>query len=152
MIQAIVTLAFVVIVIGGPHFAAAAANDDVSGATRAWIDAMNGRNPDKVVTLYDGDAVLWGTVSPTIRDTRQAIEEYFSFLRTAPPEYKIVLGEQRVRVYGDMAINTGTYVVSTVREGKPATIPARFSFVYRNRNGRWMIVDHHSSAMPAPPQ
>jgi hypothetical protein len=70
----------------------------------------------------------------------------------APAEYKIVLGEQRVRVYGDMGINTGTYTVSTVRDGKPATLPGRFSFVYRNRNGRWMIVDHHSSAMPAPSQ
>jgi hypothetical protein len=30
--------------------------------------------------------------------------------------------------------------------------PARFSFVYRNRDGRWLIVDHHSSAIPAPPQ
>jgi hypothetical protein len=80
------------------------------------------------------------------------VREYFNFLRTAPPEYKGVLGEQRVRVYGEMAVNSGTYTFSTVRDSKPVTIPARFSFVYRNRNGRWMIVDHHSSAMPAPPQ
>jgi hypothetical protein len=39
-----------------------------------------------------------------------------------------------------------------MRDGKPATIAARFSFVYRQRDGRWMIVDHHSSAVPAPPQ
>jgi uncharacterized protein (TIGR02246 family) len=140
------------LIVGGPHLASAAANDDVSGATQAWIDAMNTRDPDKVVALYESDAVLWGTVSPTIRDTRPAIQEYFNFLRMAPAEYKIVLGEQRVRVYGDMGINTGTYTVSTVRDGKPAMLPGRFSFVYRNRNGRWMIVDHHSSAMPAPSQ
>ena len=146
------TLVFVFIVVGGPCRASGAPTDDVSGATRTWIEAMNSRDPDKVVALYDNDAVLWGTVSPSIRDTRQAIQEYFAFLRTAPAAYKIVLGEQRVRVYGDMGINTGTYTVSSVRDGKPVTIPARFSFVYRNVNGRWMIVDHHSSAMPAPPQ
>ena len=110
------------------------------------------RPPDSWWRFYDSDAVLWGTVSPSIRDTRQAIQEYFDFLRTAPTAYKIVLGEQRVRVYGDVGINTGTYTVSLVRDGKPVTIPARFSFVDRNNNGRWMIVDHHSSAMPAPPQ
>ena len=80
------------------------------------------------------------------------IRDYFNFLPTAPPECKGVLGEHRVRFYGDMAVNRDTYIFSTVRDGQPATIPARFSFGYRNRNGRWMIVDHHSSAVPAPPR
>ena len=151
MSKAIMTVLMIFMVIA-PHSAGAAAKDDVSAATQAWIDAMNSRDPDKVIALYDSDAVLWGTVSPTIRDTRQAIQEYFNFLRTAPPEYKIVLGEQRIRTYGDIGLNSGTYTVFIVRDGKPATLPGRFSFVYRNLNGRWMIVDHHSSAMPAPPQ
>ena len=58
-----------------------------------------------------------------------------------------------MRVYGDTAINSGTYALLNVavRDGKPVTIAARFSFVYRNRNGRWVIVDHHSSRVPAPP-
>jgi len=131
-----------------PHFAGAGTKDDVSAATQAWIEAMNSRDPERVVALYETDAVLWGTVSATIRDTPSSIRDYFNFLPTASPEYKGVLGEQRVRVYGDMAVNSGTYTFSTVRDGKPVTIPARFSFVYRNRNGRWMIVDHHSSARP----
>jgi hypothetical protein len=86
------TLVFVFIVVGGPCRASGAPIDDVAGATRTWIEAMNSRDPDKVVALYDSDAVLWGTVSPSIRDTRQAIQEYFDFLRTAPAAYKIVLG------------------------------------------------------------
>jgi len=28
--------------------------------------------------------------------------------------------------------------------------PAPFGFVYRVRDGRWHIVDHHSSVVPAP--
>ncbi len=102
--------------------------------------------------LYDPEAVLWGTVSPTIRDNPSAIRDYFKTLPTFPPEFKGALGEQRVRVYGDTAINSGTYNSSSIRDGKPITIAARFSFVYRNRDGRWMIVDHHSPAVPAPPQ
>jgi signal transduction histidine kinase len=73
-------------------------------------------------------------------------------LKTVPPSYKAVMGEQRIRIYGDIAINTGTHTFSEVRDGKPISRPARFSFVYRNRDGRWLIVDHHSSAVPAPPQ
>jgi uncharacterized protein (TIGR02246 family) len=141
-----------VLIVTAPSFVAADTKEDVSAATKAWIDAMNSRDPERVVALYDADAVLWGTVSPTIRDTPAAIRDYFKGLPAFPPEFKGVLGEQRVRIYGDVAVNSGTYTFSTVREGKPVTTPARFSFVYRNRSGRWMIVDHHSSAVPAPPQ
>lgn len=151
MSRAIMTVVVVLIVIA-PSFVGADSKDDVSAATRAWIDAMNSHDPERVVALYDSDAVLWGTVSPTIRDTPSAIRDYFKGLPSFPPEFKGVLGEQRIRIYGDVAINSGTYTFSTVREGKPVTTLARFSFVYRNRNGRWMIVDHHSSASPAPPQ
>ena len=105
MTKAIATLAFLFMVVAGPCGASGAPTDDVAAATRSWIEAMNSRDPDKVVALYDSDAVLWGTASPSIRDTRQAIQEYFDFLRTAPTTYKIVLGEQRVRVYGDIGIH-----------------------------------------------
>jgi hypothetical protein len=31
-------------------------------------------------------------------------------------------------------------------------LPARYSFTYINNGERWLIVDHHSSAMPAAPK
>jgi len=43
-------------------------------ATQAWADAFNSRDPERVLALYDPEAVLWGTVSPTIRDTRRRFE------------------------------------------------------------------------------
>ena len=137
-----------------PSPAPAGPKEDVAAATQAWIDAMNSRDTERVVVLYDPEAVLWGTVSPTIRDNPTTIRDYFKTLPTFPPEFKGVIGEQRVRVYGDTAINSGTYTFLNVavRDGKPINIAARFSFVYRNRDGRWVIIDHHSSAVPAPPQ
>ena len=91
---------------------------------------------------------MWGTRSPTLRDKPATVRDYFNILRTVDPSYKVVLGEQRIRVYGGMAINSGTYTFSEVRDGQPTSRPARFSFVYRQRDGRWLIVDHHSSAAP----
>jgi uncharacterized protein (TIGR02246 family) len=131
------------------------ANEQVAAATRAWIDAMGSHDSERVVALYAPDAVLWGTTSPTIRDNPAAVRSYFDFLRTAPAFYKGVLGEQRIRVYGDTAVNSGTYTfVGPARDaaGNPISRPARFSFVYRKRDGRWLIVDHHSSAVPAAPR
>lgn len=69
--------------------------EDVRAATQAWVDGMNSHKAERVVALYDAEAVSWGTRSATLRDT-----------------------------------------------------PDWFSFVYRHRDGRWFIVDHHSSAVP----
>ncbi len=129
-----------------------AARGEVAAATQAWINGMTRHDIEGVLALYDSETVLWGTRSPTLRDNPTTVREYFNILRTVPPSYKAVLGEQRIRVYGDIAINTGTYTFSEVRDGKEIVRPARFSFVYRNRNGRWLIVDHHSSAVPAAPK
>ncbi|WP_019142994.1 DUF4440 domain-containing protein [Noviherbaspirillum massiliense] len=127
-----------------------ASKAEVAAATRQWVEGMTRHDIDSVVALYDPEAVLWGTRSPTLRDNPAKVREYFNILRTVPPTYKVDLGEQRIRVYGPIAINTGTYTFSEVRDGKEIVRPARFSFVYRHVNGRWLIVDHHSSAMPAP--
>ena len=129
--------------------------DRVAAATQAWIDGMSSHDLERVVALYDPEAVLWGTTSPTLRDNPAAVRDYFTLLQRVPPDYKGILGEQRIRVYGDFAINTGTYTfIGPARDaaGKPISRPARFSFVYRNRGGRWLIVDHHSSAVPPPPK
>jgi uncharacterized protein (TIGR02246 family) len=145
-------LLMALLILGAPSLTPAGPKEDVTAATQAWIDAMNSHDPERVVTLYDPEAVLWGTQSPALRDNPTTIREYFNVLRTLPPEYRVVLGEQRIRTYGDIVINSGTYTFLSARDGKPTSRPARFSFVYRNRDGRWLIVDHHSSAVPAPPQ
>ncbi len=62
----------------------------------------------------------------------------------------MTLGEQHVRVYGDTAVDSGTYTFWLTRDGKIEAVPARYSLVYRNRGGKWLIVDHHSSRVPFP--
>jgi uncharacterized protein (TIGR02246 family) len=137
------------LILAAPSLALAGPKEDVGAATQAWIDGMNSHNAERVVALYDAEAVLWGTRSSSLRDTPATVRDYFKVLQTVPSSYKVALGEQRIRIYGDIAINTGTYTFSEDRDGKPVTRPARFSFVYRNRDGSWLIVDHHSSAVPA---
>lgn len=142
MLMSLLILVIPTLVLAGP-------SGDIGAATQAWVDGMNSHNAERVVALYDPEAVLWGTRSSTIRDTPATVRDYFKVLQTVPSSYKVVLGEQRIRIYGDIAINTGTHTFSEDRDGKSVARPARFSFVYRNRDGRWMIVDHHSSAVPA---
>jgi hypothetical protein len=43
-----------------PLLARSEPKDDVGAATQAWIDGMNSHNAERVVALYDSEAVLWG--------------------------------------------------------------------------------------------
>ncbi len=121
--------------------------EEVATATAVWVAALNSREPVRITVLYDAEAVFWGTTSKTIRATPAAVAEYF---QTAPqrPTVRCTLGEQHIRIYGEMAINSGYYTFSEVVDGKTEVRPARFTFVFRKRDGKWMIVDHHSSRVP----
>jgi hypothetical protein len=50
----------------------AAPKDDVAAATMKWADTLAQDDPDKILPLYATDAVLWGTLSPTLRSGRAA--------------------------------------------------------------------------------
>jgi hypothetical protein len=45
------------------------------------------------------------------------VRDHFGFLKTVWPSDKIALGEQRIRVHGDIGLNAMTYAFSEVREG-----------------------------------
>ena len=126
--------------------------EDVAGVAASWATALGEDDPDKVLPLYADDAVLWGTLSPALRADRAALRDYFVTAFKVLPGLKVSFGEQRIRVYGDTAVNTGYYTFSFVKEGEPKTLPARYSFTYVKLGDRWLIVDHHSSAMPPTPK
>jgi uncharacterized protein (TIGR02246 family) len=142
-------------VLAGSLFVAACvtspgAKQDVAGATTKWAQTLEPNDPDKIVLLYATDGVLWGTLSPTVRADRAALRDYFVAAFKALPQLKVTFGEQLIRVYGNTAVNTGYYTFSYVKDGEAKTLPARYSFTFVKEGDNWMIVDHHSSAMPAP--
>jgi len=132
--------------------AAAGPKEDVAVATLAWGRAPGEDDPDKVLPLYSEDAVLWGTLSPTVRADRAALRDYFVTAFKVLPGLKVAFGDQLIRVYGDAAVNTGYYTFSYVKDGEPKSLPARYSFTYVKSAEQWLIVDHHSSAMPSIPR
>jgi uncharacterized protein (TIGR02246 family) len=124
----------------------------VAAATLAWGQAIDEGDPDKMLPFYAEDAVLWGTMSPTVRADRAALRDYFVTAFQVLPGVQVAFGDQLIRVYGTTAINTGYYTFSYVKDGKTKRIPARYSFTYIKNGERWLIVDHHSSALPLAPK
>jgi hypothetical protein len=120
---------------------------DIDATTARWISAFNRKSTTDIVALYAPDAVFFGTSSPVLRDKPELVVDYFKSLPSLG-DATIALGEHRVQVFGKTAISTGFYTRSSIEDGKVTSSPARFSFVYARRKGRWVIVNHHSSALP----
>jgi len=108
-----------------------------------WNSALKTGDPKQVASLYESNAILLPTISNQVRHNHEEIEDYFVSFLAKSPEGKI--DESNIRTFGDIAINSGVYTF-TFNEG--VFVQARFTYVYRWNGQRWMIVEHHSSAMP----
>ena len=128
------------------------AKSEIMAATQAWVAAFNACDAGAAGALYHPEAVLWGTVAPTIISTPVGIRQYFERVCSASPQPKVAMGEQLVRTFAEVGFNSGYYTFTVFPGGQARQSPARYSFAYRKTDGRWLIVDHHSSVLPAPAQ
>ncbi|MFE1876018.1 SgcJ/EcaC family oxidoreductase [Streptomyces sp. NPDC059496] len=121
----------------------------IAGLFDTWNKALQTGDPKKVADLYASDAVLLPTVSNKIRTDRAEIVDYFEhFLQNKPVGAKV---ETIVNVLDkNSAIDTGVYAFTLTdpKTGAKSTVKARYTYEYEKRNGKWLIVNHHSSKMP----
>jgi uncharacterized protein (TIGR02246 family) len=114
-----------------------------------WNAALQTGDPDKVADLYAKDAVLLPTVSNKVRTDRAEIVDYFEhFLQNKPVGKKI---QTVVDILdNNSAIDAGVYefTLTDPDTGKKRVVEARYSYTYEKIDGKWLIVNHHSSAMP----
>lgn len=114
-----------------------------------WNAALQTGDAEKVADLYAKDAVLLPTVSNKVRTDRAGIVDYFEhFLANKPAGKKI---QSHVNVLdSNSAIDTGVYEFTLTDHdtGEKRVVEARYTYEYEKRDGKWLIVNHHSSAMP----
>lgn len=125
-------------------------NEDVAASAARWAATLSTGDLDGITALYAKDAMLWGTKAPALISDPAGIRNYFESAFKAFAGAKITLGEGSIRVYGDFALNSGTYRIDYAKDGAPMTIDARYSFAYRKQGEGWLIVDQHSSPLPQP--
>ncbi len=119
-------------------------NEDITALFDEWNSALQTGNPENVAALYEeGTAILLPTMSNRVRHNHEEIADYFVQFLAKGPVGRI--DEGNVRIFGEIAINSGLYTFTFEDD---SSVQARFTFVYRWNGQRWMIVEHHSSAMP----
>jgi uncharacterized protein (TIGR02246 family) len=112
-----------------------------------WDRSLATGDAAKVNANYAWDAILIPTLSNEIRHSPAGRIAYFrdEFL---PKKPRGKIDQAYVRCIGDVAINSGLY---TFTFGDGSKAQARYTFVYQKKSdGRWLIIEHHSSKMPKP--
>lgn len=110
-----------------------------------WNKALATGDPQKVADLYAPDGVLLPTLSNNVRSDRAEIVDYFEHFLANKPSGEIL--ERHVKVLGpNAAIDAGTYRFTLAANG--TKVDARYTYAYEKVDGKWLIVNHHSSAMP----
>ena len=122
---------------------------EVGSAIMSWKEAVEGSDVQAIVNLYDKDAIMISSFAQNPMTNRGVIASYYKKV-ISNPDVRVSIEEEHPRRFDNMAINTGRYTLSYTQEGEEVSVPARFSFVYQLQNNKWIIVDHHSSAVPLP--
>jgi len=135
----------------GMASAASANPDEAEAALRAWGEAYAARDGEKSAAAYAADARLWGTEAAKQSVGRDAIRAYFDAGKALKARV-VEFGEHACRMVDSAAVCSGHYTFErTPNDGEPNKAPARFSIVLAKQDGRWLIVDHHSSLLPPSP-
>ena len=124
-----------------------AAEPTVASALTTWESAVESGSIDKIMALYDKEAIMFSVFAVKPLETPKALREYYKKV-VANPDINVTVTETHPRQFGNVAINSGLYTLSYTQDGETVTIPSRFSFTYLLKDGKWMIVDHHSSKVP----
>jgi len=121
----------------------------IAALFNGWNAALQTGDPEKVTERYADDAVLLPTVSNKIRTDHAGIEDYFEHFLVNKP-----VGKKTRTIINvldkNSAIDTGSYVFTLTdpKTGEKREVNARYTYEYEKRGGQWLIVNHHSSAMP----
>lgn len=113
-----------------------------------WARAVESLYVDRVLACYHPQhPCLWGTVAGHRRDSADDIRTYFNHF-LAKDWIVVHFDRPYVRVSDGLAINSGYYTFVWEADAKETTLNARYSMVYEKVGDAWLIVEHHSSAMP----
>jgi uncharacterized protein (TIGR02246 family) len=127
---------------------ATVSKDQIAALFDRWNNSLATHDAAKVTANYAPDAVLLPTVSNQPRTDPAAIKDYFvHFLESNP---KGTIDSRTIHIGCNTAYDVGTYTftLSGNTPGSTRTVKARYSYIYELRDGKWVIVHHHSSAMP----
>ena len=142
------TALFALFTIGLCQAAWAGPEDEVHARFEQWIATFNSHAADRLSQLYDQNARL--SFDRRKRESarwERTIHVYFiPFMNRG--DTVAFDHDDAVKVFSNIAIETGYYHFNIFPDGKPDVWVARYTFVFEQKDGNWMILHQHSSRVP----
>ncbi|MGV8171434.1 MAG: SgcJ/EcaC family oxidoreductase [Candidatus Woesearchaeota archaeon] len=91
---------------------------DIEKLFTQWNTSLQTGSPEKVANNYAADAILIPTISNKIRHNHKDIKDYFEHFLTKKPVG--IIDEENIRIFGDIAINSGLYTFDIVVDTEKA--------------------------------
>lgn len=114
-----------------------------------WLGAVNSGDVERLLGLYDKEAVLIPTFSNRLLNTPDKLQEYFKKLGTKE-ELSVELHEKTLIVQelqNDISLISGIYNWRFAVDGELLNFEARFSYTL-DLSKESPILNHHSSQIP----
>lgn len=127
-----------------PTYSEVATEQEIASLFERWNQSLQSGNPQDVVANYAKTSILLPTMSSKPRLTAEEKADYFEHFLKDEPSGEITV--RQIQIGPDIAVDTGHYTFSFAKTG--AQVQARYSFVYRKFGNQWLIISHHSSALP----
>jgi hypothetical protein len=130
---------------GADRQANAAAEQAVLKAENARFAAMLKGDAAALEKLL-GDELSYTHSNALVQDKKAFIDD----IKTGKIKYLTVdATDQKVHVFGNMAIVTGGAAVHVIQNGNDLTIKIRYTDAHINRGGAWQMVAWQSTRLPA---
>ncbi len=131
-----------------PRAAPPTAESRALEGVNTWSRTVNSRQPTALSRLYSDDAIFLPTLHHGLIQNRIARTDYFSKLLGRSGFSVRIMRVQTQTLGADAAICSGLYEFGYFDQGQMQWIEARFTMVFRDIGGQFLIVNHHSSRTP----
>lgn len=122
----------------------ATTEQEIASLFDRWNQSLQTGDPHKVVANYAERSILLPTVSNKPRLTPAEKMDYFQHFLENHPSGEINM--RQIEIGCNMAVDSGLYTFYFAKTGNK--VRARYSVTYRWDGKQWLIISHHSSAMP----
>jgi uncharacterized protein (TIGR02246 family) len=123
--------------------------EQIAALSEGWNRALATGTPAAVADFYAADAVLLPMLSSGPRMGREEIKSYFIEYLKRHPQGGINMRSIMVGCNFASDMGTYTYRLTGRRKGTREAIVGRYSTIYEFRDGKWLIVQQHSSSLGA---
>jgi hypothetical protein len=117
---------------------------DLDKALDAYIEAVESGDANKVVALYDKDAVFYSMIATKPLKTQKERLEYYKKV-VAEPDMTVDIDDFNCESIAYKATCTGLYTFRHTLEGEEVETPGKFVFKYTLQNDKWIITEHRST-------